>query len=162
MIYCYNAGPLFSEADIKQRKYEGQQLRLFLSSLGMDFVVANPVDLPFDNTKTLKSSEIFKEDYRHIKEANVFFFELATNDPGTMVELGNVIEKYMNGKDITIYPVICDLRLSRNQASGTECPVGFNSYVVGCLTANHIPIYSSFEEALLQFKVDVLRVVNIQ
>lgn len=162
MIYVYNAGPLFSEADIKQRKYEGQQLRSFLASLGEDFVVANPIDLPFDQTKQLTPTEIFQEDYRHINEANVFFFELATGDTGTMVELGNAIEKLMSGKPITLYPIICDLRLQRNQASGVDCPVGFNSYVVGSLTANDVAIYSSFEEALIQFKVDVIRKLNIQ
>ena len=69
-------------------------------------------------------------------------------------ELGNAIEKLMSGKQIKIYPVFNDLRLQRNDASGLECPIGFNSYLVGCLSANNITIYRSFDEALETFKKD--------
>ncbi|MBR3840684.1 MAG: hypothetical protein IKM20_06075 [Erysipelotrichales bacterium] len=58
----------------------------------------------------------------------------------------------MSGKEIKIYPIFTDLRLQRNGASGIECPVGFNSYLVGCLTANNIQIYHSFDEAFESFK----------
>lgn len=154
MIYIYNAGPLFTEADIKQRTYEGNLMREILKNNNVESFVANPIDLPFDNTKILTSKEIFLGDYEHVKKANVFFFELASGDPGTYVELGNAIEKLMSGKDLKIYPIFTDLRLQRNGASGVECPVGFNSYLVGCLTANNIQIYRSFDEAFTSFKND--------
>ncbi|MDD6466568.1 MAG: hypothetical protein PUF50_00095 [Erysipelotrichaceae bacterium] len=154
MIYIYNAGPLFTEADIQQRLKEGALLREALSTATEEFFVANPIELPFDNTKILTSQEIFVEDYSHVNKANVFFFELASNDAGTYVELGNAIEKLMNGKPLKIYPVFNDLRLQRNGASGIECPIGFNSYLVGCLTSNHITIFSSFHDALEAFKQD--------
>ncbi len=154
MIYVYVAGPLFNEAEIKQRKYEGKMIKEFLDELKEDYFIANPIDLPFDNTKVLTSKEIFIEDYKHVNNSNVFFFELATGDTGTMVELGNVIEKKMNGKDLKIYPIFSDLRLQRNDAKGIECPRGFNSYLVGCLTANNIDVYSSFDEAFQAFKND--------
>jgi nucleoside 2-deoxyribosyltransferase len=153
MIYIYNAGPLFSEAEIKQRKEEGKALWA-LKGNHKEFFIANPIDLPFDNTKILTSKEIFNEDAKHVDLANVFFFELASGDTGTMVELGMAIEKFRQGKDIKIYPIFFDLRLPRNQASGVECPVGFNSYLVGSLTSNHIPIHSSFNEAMEAFKRD--------
>jgi len=153
MIYIYNAGPLFSEAEIKQRKSEGQALWA-LKGNHKDYIVANPIDLPFDNTKVLSSKDIFNEDAKHVDLANVFFFELASGDTGTMVELGMAIEKYRQGKPIKIYPVFFDLRLPRNQASGIECPVGFNSYLVGSLTSNHILVYESFNSALEAFKRD--------
>lgn len=154
MIYIYNAGPLFTEADIKQRKYEGKCFKEILDKNKIEYFLANPIDLPFDNTKILTSKEIFLGDYEHVNKANIFFFELASGDSGTYVELGNAIEKKMNGKDLKIYPVFTDLRLQRNGASGIECPVGFNSYLVGCLSANDIPIYHSFEEAFIAFKKD--------
>ena len=154
MIYIYNAGPLFTEADIKQRVYEGKLFRETLANNGVEHFVANPIDLPFDNTKILTSKEIFLGDYEHVNKANVFFFELASGDSGTYVELGNAIEKKMSGKELKIYPIFTDLRLQRNGASGIECPVGFNSYLVGCLTANDIPIYLSFDEAFDAFKKD--------
>lgn len=154
MIYIYNAGPLFTEADIKQRSYEGKLFRDTLASNNVEHFVANPIDLPFDNTKILTSKEIFLGDYEHVNKANVFFFELASGDPGTYVELGNAIEKLMSGKELKMYPIFTDLRLQRNGASGVECPVGFNSYLVGCLTANDITIYRSFDEAFETFKKD--------
>lgn len=150
MIYVYNAGPLFSEADIKQRKYEGNKLREFLSN--KDSFVANPIDLPFDNTMVLTSKEIFEEDVKHIDLANVFFFELATGDTGTMVEFGQVIEKLRNGKKLMVFPIFSDLRLARNNAQGVECPVGFNSFVVGACTSQNLTIYGTFEEAFKAFE----------
>ena len=155
MIYIYNAGPLFKEAEIVQRRTEGQKIKAVLEEKGKEYFIANPIDLPFDNTKILTSQEIYLEDNSHINKANVFFFELASEDSGTMVELGTVIEKFQQGKDLKIYPVIADLRLQRNGASGVESPFGLNSYLVGCLTANKIKIYASFDEALAQFSKDL-------
>lgn len=154
MIYIYNAGPLFTEADINQRHLEGEKLNKILNDNKIEYFLANPIDLPFDNTKILTSKEIFMGDYMHVNKANVFFFELASGDSGTYVELGNAIEKLMSGKQIKIYPVFNDLRLQRNDASGLECPIGFNSYLVGCLSANNITIYRSFDAALETFKKD--------
>ena len=154
MIYIYNAGPLFSEAEVNQRKEEGRILDDILCQSGREYFVANPIDLPFDNSKVLNSADIFGVDYNHINRSNAFFFELASGDTGTMVELGNVIEKYMNGKEMKIYPIFGDFRLQRNDVAGIECPIGFNSYLVGALTYNKIPIYFSFQEAMEQFKKD--------
>ena len=53
MIYIYNAGPLFTEADIKQRKYEGAKFVEILERNNKEYFLANPIDLPFDNTKIL-------------------------------------------------------------------------------------------------------------
>lgn len=151
MIYIYNAGPLFSEADQKQRKLEGDLLR----ELGKDYVdyfVANPIDLPLDQQGPLTGSVIFQTDNEHIQNANVFFFELATGDTGTMVELGMAIQRLIHGDNISIYPIFSDLRLVRNHASGIECPVGFNSFVTGSLSYHQIPTYPDFESALQAFK----------
>ncbi len=144
MIYIYNAGPLFSEADIKQRQYEGEKLRTALHD--RQAFVANPIDLPFED-RVLSSKEIFDVDVSHIDKANVFFFELATGDPGTMVEFGMAIEKYRQNKNIKIYPIFSDLRLSRNDIKGVESPVGFNSFLVGACTFHNLKIYDSFESA---------------
>lgn len=150
-LYVYNAGPLFTEADQKQRRYEGQQLRGLLKERGY---VANPIELPFDTHVAIQSKVIFEKDTSHIDQANVFFFDLAGNDSGTLVELGMAIEKLRQGKKLSIYPVFSDLRLLRNQASGVESPVGYNSFVVGSLTAHNIETFDSFENALEQFKSD--------
>ena len=154
MLYIYNAGPLFTEADIAQRLKEGKELRELLKNNNVEHFVANPIELPFDNSRYIPSSEIFMGDYTHVKKANVFFFELASNDSGTYVELGNAIQMLMDGKNIKIYPIFSDMRLNRNNVDGLECPIGFNSYLVGCLTYNKIPIYRSFTEAFAAFKKD--------
>ena len=151
MIYIYNAGPLFSEADQKQRKLEGELLREFGKDLP-DYFVANPIDLPFDQTKLLSSKFIFETDNFHMQKANVFFFELATGDTGTMVELGMAIQRLIHGEKIAIYPIFSDLRLVRNGASGIECPVGFNSFVTGSLTYHSIVTYPDFDSAFAAFK----------
>lgn len=151
MMYIYNAGPLFSEAEQKQRLYEGAKLREVLKDQG---IVANPLELPFAADSPIASSEIFNKDVSHIDAANIFFFDLATNDSGTLVELGMVIEKRRQGKNIKIYPVFSDLRLLRNQAFGLESPVGYNSFVVGSLTSHQIEVFASFEQALEQFILD--------
>ncbi|MDP3306394.1 MAG: nucleoside 2-deoxyribosyltransferase [Erysipelotrichaceae bacterium] len=159
MIYIYNAGPLFSEADQKQRLSEGNLLREI--GVGMDhYFVANPIDLPLDQSKPLTSQTIFEMDNRHIQKATVFFFELATGDTGTMVELGMAIQRLIGGEKIAIYPIFSDLRLVRNHASGIECPVGFNSFVTGSLTYHQIPTYPDFESALQAFKRSLAASVN--
>jgi nucleoside 2-deoxyribosyltransferase len=151
MIYIYNAGPLFSEADQIQRKKEGKLL--MEAGTGMaDYFVANPIDLPLDQNKPLSSQVIFDMDNSHIQKANVFFFELATGDTGTMVELGMAIQRLISGDQIDIYPIFSDLRLVRNHASGIECPVGFNSFVTGSLTYHQIQTYPDFHSALQAFK----------
>jgi nucleoside 2-deoxyribosyltransferase len=151
MIYIYNAGPLFSEAEQKQRLYEGEKLREVVKDAGF---VANPLELPFATDTPIASAEIFNKDTSHIDAANVFFFDLATNDSGTLVELGMAIEKLRQGKKMKLYPIFSDLRLLRNQSSGIESPVGFNSFVVGSLTSHNIEVFSSFDQALEQFILD--------
>jgi len=155
MIYVYIAGPLFSEADIRQRKYEARQIEAVLAKQQQPYFIANPIDLPLDLEQVPAAADIFRLDYQHICQANVFFLELASNDSGTLAELGIIIERYMQGREIGIYPVFYDLRLSRNSPSGVECPVGFNSFTVGCLRANDIVIYESFAQALTQFDLDL-------
>jgi len=154
MLYIYIAGPLFKEAEINQRRLEAKKITELLVDKNIDYFVANPIDLPLDNCKELNSKVIFNEDYKHLKRANVVFFELASEDSGTMVELGNVIEMYMQGKAVKLYPVIADLRLQRNNVGGIECPFGMNAYVVGSLTANNIAVFNSFDDALRQFALD--------
>lgn len=47
MIYIYNAGPLFTEADINQRHLEGEKLNKILNDNKIEYFLANPIDLPF-------------------------------------------------------------------------------------------------------------------
>lgn len=156
MITIYNVGPLFTEAESKQRKYEGEQIRNLLESHSFDYQLYNPIDFPLNNQAHVTSDQIYALDYQRLSEADIVFFDLANEDSGSCVALGLIMEKKLQGKNIQIYPVIHDIRLSRNGESGYESSCGFNSMVIGILTGNHIPIYDSFETAFAQFKQDLI------
>lgn len=158
MSLVYIVGPLFTEADQKQRKLEGEILRGFLSTTKNEFTLINPIDLPLNEGNQPSSpTQIFLADYHYQCEAKFVFFELSSNDTGSMMALGILLEKKMAGNPVTLYPIYSDSRIQRNQANGVECPVGFNSFVVGGIQANQIPIYSSFEEAFDQFQLDFIK-----
>lgn len=150
----YIVGPLFSEAEEKQRKYEGERIRHILDLNHVDYELFNPVDMPFNSKEDVTSSEIALADVQRLNEAEAVFFDLSTEDSGSCVALGMMMEKLANGKKLKLYPVIHDIRLKRNSLGGLESSCGFNSMVVGILKGNKITIYSSFEEALQAFLHD--------
>lgn len=152
----YIAGPLFTEAEQLQRTMEGDQLRWLFASTGIQGLLFNPLEAPFQD-KDPDSATIFKGDYNAISLANTFFFDLATNDPGTLVELGLVIQRYMQDEKIRIYPVISDFRVGNRTKGGFESAIGYNSFVIGALTANNIPIYKSFKDALDAFQASMVK-----
>ena len=154
MLKIYNVGPLFTEAEKKQRQYEGKKLSSLLNSNGINFELSNPIDMPVSNNPSVTSSEIYQADYDRLNQANVVFFDLSNEDSGSCVALGIIMEKKIQGKEIKVYPIFHDIRLSRNGQSGLESSCGYNSMVVGILKGNNIPIYSSFEEAFSQFAND--------
>jgi len=95
---------------------------------------------------------IYNADNEAIQKANVFFFDLANNDPGTLVELGMVIEKLEAGKSLEVYPIISDFRVSnRDEYNCDYAPVGYNSFVIGSLEKHTIKIYQSFDQAFQAF-----------
>ena len=143
---AYIVGPLFTEAEERQRLLEGQSLRTLFEKLGIELELSNPVEFNFDGDTS--SSDIFRMDYERLKAADFIIFDLSNEDSGSCVALGMTINQLMNGRDVKIYPVIHDCRLSRNSKSGLESTCGFNSMVVGCLKANNINIYNGFKEVL--------------
>lgn len=157
MCYVYIVGPLFTEADRRQRLYEGEKLRNWLQKRGVEFTLINPIDLPFNDGPSASPQAIFEADYQHQCRADAVFLELASNDTGSMMALGILLEKKMNGSPIRLYPIFSDTRLKRNEAAGLDCPVGYNSFIVGGLRANEIPVFDSFETAFHQFTQDVER-----
>ena len=155
MITIYNVGPLFTEAESKQRIYEGQKIREWLEHENIEYQLFNPIDFPTNDQKDVTAAQIYALDYERLSCADVVFFDLANEDSGSCVALGLIMEKKLQGKNIRIYPVIHDIRLSRNGNCGYESSLGFNSMVIGILTGNQIPIYDSFEKAFEQFKKDI-------
>lgn len=149
MIKIYIAGPLFTEAEIYQRKKEARLLKEVLEQSNKEYSVFNPIDMPIGDSPTAKM--IFDKDYEAIKNSNVFFFDLANMDDGTLVELGIVVERLKSNPSIKVYPVISDFRV-HNKHTGIDSPVGFNSFVIGALKSHEIEVFHSFEDAMNTFK----------
>ena len=148
-IFIYNAGPLFTEADQAQRLREQTY---FDSIKGIE--VFNPLTAPF-NEGANSAAMIYEGDNTPIQKATVFFFDLASNDPGTLVELGMVIQKLEDGNKLDVYPIISDFRVSgRSDYNGEYYPVGYNSFLIGALESKNIKIYKSFKEAFNVFLMD--------
>ena len=146
-IYIYNAGPLFTEADQAQKLKEEAY---FDSLKGVE--VFNPLTSPLMKEGTITAKLIYDVDNEAIQKANVFFFDLANNDPGTLVELGMVIQSLEDGKKLDIYPVISDFRVSERSEYISEFhAIGYNSFVIGSLESHNIKIYKSFKEAFEAF-----------
>lgn len=154
MIKIYIVGPLFSQDQVRQRKYEGETLRNYLLENNIENEVFNPIDMTFDDDSC--AADIHAADYERLSDSDVIFIDLSQEDSGSCVALGITLEKYKNGKDIKFYPVISDIRLSRNGKSGLESSCGYNSMVVGAFTANNIKIYDCFENAFKAFKQDLV------
>ncbi len=153
----YNAGPLFTEGEVKQRKYEGKLVRELLKSKGLssaDFF--NPIEAPFNDkaNSTPTSEDIYTGDTDRIMEADVIFFDISNEDSGTMVELGLALAKYELSQFTNppkVYIVSSDIRFGGNIDQGYRSQISHNQYVIGGILKHGIKIYSSFNELLTDF-----------
>lgn len=136
----YLAGPLFSTADLTQRKLEGKILR---DRFNDKIDLYNPIDQPM-NDKAANDptpNEIFINDYNKVAEADIFICDITTEDPGTLVELGIAVQS----KKIII-AVNSDIRLKT--ANRYDIPTyGMNHFVLGSILENGNLVYS-FQEAV--------------
>ncbi len=160
-IKIYIAGPLFTEADRKQRLVEEKMLRKKLPKAEI-FNPLTAVDVN-KKAKVKKGSQedidgndisqvIYSNDAGFIRKANVFFFDVATEDSGTMQEYGMAIELARHNSNILIFVINSDFRLDR-EASGGEGGFKMNNFVVGSVLVepNVYGIFRSFKLALQQF-----------
>ena len=150
---AYIVGPLFTEAEERQRLLEGKMLRNLFEKLNIELELSNPVEFEFDEDST--SSDIFTKDHKALSEADFIIFDLSNEDSGSCVALGLTINDLMRGRDVKIYPVMHDCRMARNGKSGLESTCGFNSMVVGSLKANNITIYNDFKEVVKAIMLDL-------
>ena len=141
----YVAGSLFNEAEVAQRKREGELLRAAFPNLE----IFNPIDQPFNENKaSLPSPEmIFDGDTEAVLECEIFIADLTNDDPGVMCELGIAI---MNEKTKIIIGINSDIRL--RDAHRYELPTyGVNHYVLGGVLKHGHFVYS-FAEAIEKLK----------
>lgn len=80
----YLAGPLFCEAEVEQRLKEAKALR----ELG--FEVYNPVEVNIDSDgdNTIPWQKAFRTDMEKIRECDYMVADVASEDSGTMAEIG--------------------------------------------------------------------------
>ncbi len=140
----YVAGSLFNEAEVAQRKKEGEILRKEFPQLE----IFNPIDQPFnENKQSLPSpQEIYEGDTKAVEECDIFIADLTNEDAGVMVELGIAIKsdtKFIIG-------INSDIRLQ--SANKYEIPTyGMNHYVLGAVLS-HGYFVRSFDEAVEKLK----------
>lgn len=136
----YLAGSLFNEAEIRQRKWEGERMREVFPNAE----VCNPIDQPFnENKESLPTPEmIYKSDAESIRSCDVFVADLTNEDPGVMLALGIAIQS----KVPHIIGVNSDSRMA--SANQYEIPsYGMNHFVLGAILENGT-LVSSFEKAI--------------
>lgn len=136
----YLAGALFNEAEVAQRKKEGEHLR---KAFGDRLNIFNPIEQPFnDNKQSLPTpQDIFDGDTDAVKNCDIFLADITNEDSGVMVELGIAIA--LNKK---IIAVNSDIRLQ--SANKYDIPsYAMNHYVLGGIL-KHGKLVFSFEEAI--------------
>ncbi len=153
----YNAGPLFTEGEVRQRKYEGQLVRDLLKSKGISTEgFFNPIEAPFNDKANASptSEDIYTGDTDRIMDADVIFFDISNEDSGTMVELGLALAKCELSnvvKPPKVYVVSSDIRFAGNIDQGHRAQIGHNQYVIGGVLKHGITIHNSFESLLEEF-----------
>lgn len=152
MISIYNAGPLDNEAEKRQRFIEEQLMIEMLNKYEVEYDIFNPSTsgIVFDEGfEAPTTDQIWNIDYEAINCSNVFFFDLSTDDEGTMVELGIVIEKKRRGDDVLIIPVISDGQVkAAHTFREFDIPTGWNTFMIGAVKNNSEGIHYSFVEGL--------------
>ena len=184
MLNGYILGPLFSEADIAQRKYEGSVLN---KEFGKRVSWYNPIEAPINDKSTLPTAQdIFVGDTTEIGKADIIVADIANNDVGGAMELGiafameygsRVTKELFEKQDKMIrtrakeyfaasgfkpkmvYAVCSDIRLkTAGSYDGIYIPVGWNQYVIGCLSSMgyKAKIFYSFDECVQALRTDLL------
>ena len=140
----YIAGSLFNEAEIRQRRWEGERMREAFPNAE----ICNPIDQPFNENKdSLPTPQmIYASDVHSIETSDVFVADLTNEDPGVMLALGIAIQSKVS----VIIGVNSDSRMT--SANQYEIPsYGMNHFVLGAILENET-LVSSFERAITIIK----------
>lgn len=136
----YLAGSLFNEAEVAQRKKEGEILKTKFPNL----IIFNPIEQPFNlNKESLPTPiDIFNGDTKEIVNCDIFLADITNNDPGVVMELGIAVA-------IKIPHIICvnsDIRIK--SANKYDIPTySINHYVLGGIL-KYGKLFYSFKDAV--------------
>lgn len=152
MLKIYIAGPLFTPAEVAQKKYEEKYIREQMELHGLnpdDYEIYNPINAPVNNKSLLPSAEdIYFLDEFHLLDSDIVFVDLNGEDPGTVMELGMIIKN----QDVDLYAHVGDIRIaSAGSYSHVRIPWGMNQFVVGGIASRGDIVYPTFEESVEAF-----------
>lgn len=140
----YLAGSLFSEAEIAQRKKEGEMLKNSFPQAQL----INPIDQPFNKDKSILPSpqQIYENDAKEIIDSDIFIADVTNEDSGVMLAIGLAIQS----KKPIIIGINSDMRIKT--ANKYDIPTyGMNHFVLGAILTHGHLVYS-FEEAIALIK----------
>ena len=143
----YIAGGLFNEAEVAQRKLEGQLLR---ETFGDKIDIFNPIEQPFNEDKQSlpTPSDIFWGDTKAVEDCDIVLADVTNDDPGVMAELGIAF-----ARDKHIIAINSDIRLK--SASAYEIPsYSMNHYILGLIENSGILVFS-FKEAIEEIRKEL-------
>lgn len=149
----YNAGSLFTEAEVRQRLFEEDLVNEIAEELGIADKIQffNPISNPFnDKSKIPTAEEIYEGDMRQIEMSKNFIFNLDNPlDGGVIAELFAVIKDIRYGAKYNIVVVMSDMRIDgAGNYEAHRVPIGHNQFVIGALMQHNIPIFKTSREAI--------------
>lgn len=157
----YIAGSLFTEADQAQRMMEERDIRKIIDHLGLSTEVFNPINNPFNDKSTKPTAlDITLGDTQQIADSTHVLLNLDNQlDAGVFVELGQILGLPFDRRDIRVYPVISDIRMTgAGEYNAEEVPWGINTYVIGALQfimGDDYKMYTSSSEAIVAMMKDI-------
>lgn len=126
----YNAGPLFTEGEMAQRKLEGVQLR---DKVNKDLTIYNPADYEFNGSDAVRTNkQIFAYDAGTIMKSGIGIFDLdATQDVGTTTEFGMFLMRAIEHDDVYVIAKHTDFRAQLAVNSGEIPGYSVNGFTSG-------------------------------
>ena len=172
--HIYNAAPLFTKGEIKERLSEDEKLKELVN-----YTYFNPITAPCNNKSSLPTSlDIFTGDTDEVRKADIVLANLDHEDAGVMAELGITwglsyagevaralhksgfidevaLEMFasLGVKEKELIAMAYDLREgTAGDYDGIKVPVGRNQYVIGLIEDMKGKIVTEFDEALQLLK----------
>lgn len=130
MKEIYNAGSMFNEAQVNQRKIEGINLREAFPQMQ----ISNPIDFPTNSGKTPTPLQIWAADYQHVKDSVYLIFEFDSFDHGVIMEFALAIEmaKATQANKFLVV-VISDFRYHQKSSTHQLSAYSINHFMYGAI-----------------------------
>ncbi|WP_051350848.1 hypothetical protein [[Acholeplasma] multilocale] len=130
MKQIYNAGSMFNEAQVNQRKIEGVNMRGELT----DFIIKNPIDFDTNQSVTPTPLQIWATDYQAVTESEYVICELDSLDHGMIMEFAIAIEQAKTTQlNKFVIAVVSDFRYYQKGSTTQMAEIAINHFVYGAL-----------------------------